>query len=108
MSIKPFGPNEVLQAIQIIPEEVIAAVNKLLVKRYRYASSSVYIDVDDIIETSNEIFVESGKSAPDREVYFHENYLEIEPLYESHGWKKVAYDKPAYSDSYKPRFIFTK
>ena len=48
MHVKPFGPNEVLQAIQI-PEEVIAAVNKLLVKKYRHASSSVCIDTDDII-----------------------------------------------------------
>lgn len=95
-----------MQAAIQIPDEVICAVNKLLVKRH--AASTIFIYIDDIIDEANKFFADAGKEVPERNTYFENNFLDIEHLYEANGWKSVRYDRPHYSDSYKPRFIFIK
>lgn len=82
-----------------IPDFVIEAVNKLLVKEFD--GKRAVILQEDIL---NEIRVHMSM---ERSMVFENHWLDFEDLYRDKGWK-VEYDKPSLGDSYKARFIFKR
>lgn len=97
MEIKPLSKEEVKKAKKI-PDIIIKTVNELLIKNYSNGKA--------IIMQSEIVNIVSGD--PDgisRTDIYDNNYLDFEDVYREIGWK-VTYDKPGYSESYDPRFIF--
>jgi hypothetical protein len=100
MEIKPLSKEEVKRG-KTIPDIIIKTVNELLIKNYHNGKA--------IIMQSEIVDMVSGDSGdPDcisRTDIYDNNYLDFEDIYRAIGWK-VTYDKPGYSESYDPRFIF--
>ena len=47
-----------------------------------------------------------AKALKRKEIY-DKNWLDVEDVYESAGWK-VEYDKPGYNENYEPTFTFSR
>ena len=95
--MKPITPEEVKNTRPEIPDEVISAVNKLLVKNSKGNVSRIVIFQKDIIR-------ELENYHPSH-VIFENNWLDFEKFYETAGWT-VDYDKPGYNETYSAHFIF--
>lgn len=101
--ILPISPQEAAKSVKaVIPECIIAATNKLLVKNLNGKSAKIL--QDEIVKE-----VCADKDDPDafREQIFANKWLDIEETYRKVGWK-VTYDKPAYYETYSAYFIFEK
>jgi hypothetical protein len=95
--IKPLTPDEAAQQAELsIPDEVIQAVNNLLVKNVH--NGYACIRQDDIVK-------EIARLNPTIQINF--RWLNIENAYRKVGWK-VYYDKPGYNESYPATFEFSK
>lgn len=104
MSVKPITPTEAaVYHVTHIPDEVIAAVNKLLAARS--PKSRITILQDEVIEEALKLFEQNGKDIPSRDEFYKKNWLDFEPIYRKAGWN-VYYDKPGYNESYKASFEF--
>ena len=107
--VKPITPQEAEEArrnANAVPSFVIEAVNKLLKKKWD--GKKAIITQEEIInemKPSNVLGLENG--ARFRAKVFSNHWLDFEGLYREFGWK-VEYDKPAYYESYKAYFKFTK
>lgn len=104
--IKPVSPDEVSKkkrerTINNIPNFVIEVVNELIIKNYCESTKSSLVKQDDILN------VIVTRSLATRMEMFENNYLDIEPLFESFGWN-VTYDKPPYYETYSATFEFKK
>jgi hypothetical protein len=101
--IKPISPEEAAKsADSVIPECIIAATNKLLVKNLNGKSAKILQD-----EILKEVCADKDNPAAFREQIFANKWLDIEETYRKVGWK-VTYDKPAYCETYEAFFIFEK
>lgn len=84
----------------MIPREVFAAVNKLLVERLSGDRASILQrDIVAEIEKLNPEFTE-GKLVDN-------HWLDFEDAYRDAGWN-VVYDKPGYNESYPASFEFRR
>jgi hypothetical protein len=104
--VKPVSPDEVSkkkreQKISNIPDFVVEVVNELIIKNYCENTKTSLVKQDDILN----VIVTRGLST--RMTMFENNYLDIEPLFESFGWC-VKYDKPGYCESYPATFEFKR
>lgn len=106
---RPITPAEARQQkLNSIPEFVIEAVNKLIVKKMSPNSKSVTLLQEDIIE---QIEIEGERMQAwksggfNRNRVFEEHWLDFEDIFRQAGWD-VEYDKPAYCESYEPNFKF--
>ena len=101
MAVLPITPDQVQvqdQLSESIPDEVIEAVNTLLVQNYSYPDA--IIKQDAIVNIAVELMgIEQNQ--------FNFNWLDFEDLYRDSGWD-VVYNKAHYSDSYDSFFRFTK
>ena len=98
--IEPISPNDVKK---FIPDFIIETVNKLIVEKWD--GNKAIILQDDIMDIVSSNDADDGK--PSRREIFDKGWLDFEPLYREKGWK-VEYDKPAYNEFYKAKFIFKK
>jgi hypothetical protein len=100
MPIKPITPDEIVeQKIRDLPDAVIEAWNRIIAQRY--TGGSVIIMQDDVVEALLPL------AGYDRGLIFNEGWLDIEELYRANGWK-VEYDRPAYNESYRASFKFSR
>jgi hypothetical protein len=102
MAVNPISPQEALDLkITDIPDVVIETVNKMLIEKMTKSGHIVLLqkDICDRICAASPGMTKS--------VIYANNWLDFEPFYEKAGWK-VAYDKPAYCESYEPTFTFKK
>lgn len=96
-----FTPKDARERhIEIIPSFVFDAFNSLLSEKYN--EKEITITQDEVIDR---ILAYSNDDELRRETIFEHKWLDVEPLYEQHGWK-VTYDKPGFNEFYKPCFIF--
>lgn len=94
--VKPVSPEEIVEKDPDIPDEVFEAFNELLARQR--GSDHVVILQEKVVQ----LIVSKGI---DRGELFENHWLDIEGAYRRAGWK-VEYDKPAYNETYEPKFIF--
>lgn len=95
----PITPEEAQEPRPDIPEYVFDAFNELIVKNLTGKRSVVMQDeVADLAARLGDV---------SKSYLYDEKYLDVERHYEQAGWK-VVYDKPAYNETYRPTFTFTK
>lgn len=98
--IEPISPSDVKK---IIPDFVIEAVNQLIMEKWDGDKAIILQDDIMAIVSSND----PDDNKPSRQEVFDKGWLDFEPLYREKGWD-VEYDKPAYNEFYKAKFIFKK
>lgn len=97
---------------QSFPDYVFEAFNELIAANF----SNGYADVKqkDVIARMMQIANDHSQLSEDeanrlelldRSMIFARGYLNVEEVYREQGWK-VAYDKPAYNESYDAYFTF--
>lgn len=94
---KPISPKS--KFAKKFPDQVIEAFNELIAKNMRDGEAKV--SQDEVVA----LIV--SKMGVDRADVFDNSWLDVESLYEKHGWT-VTYDKPAYYESYGAFFVFSK
>lgn len=95
--VKPISPEEIgFYKKKILPQEVIETFNELIAKNYCNGTSRI---------NQQEIITSLSVKGISRQDIFNNKYLDVEPIYEAEGWE-VEYDKPDYTESYDPVFIF--
>ena len=104
--IQPIKPSEVVKEVNI-PDFIIEAVNKLIKEKWDGSEAKIY--QDDILEivAVYQKDPDANDGRPTREEVFKNHWLDFEDLYRKQGWK-VVYDKPAYCETYKAYFVFSK
>ena len=96
--VEPISPSDVKK---IIPDFVIEAVNQLIMEKWDgYEAVILQDDIMDIVSSDD-----PDNDKPSRREVFDKGWLDFEPLYREKGWD-VEYDKPAYNEFYKAKFIF--
>jgi len=105
---KPIRPEDVAnQKVNVIPEEVFDAFNRLIIQKFR--NGRAYIKQDEVISliVGNPPKEIQNYSRGDAESYIYKHrWLDVEDAYREVGWK-VTYDKPGYCESYTASFEFT-
>lgn len=96
---EPIKPSEVTRALVDVPDFVIESFNELIQEEWNGSASK--FTQDEVIEK----IVSRGNIT--RYEIFEKGYLNVENFYRGAGWK-VFYDKPAYSETYKAIFKFSK
>ena len=96
--VEPISPNDVKK---VIPDFVIEAVNQLI--KEKWDGKKAIILQDDIMNIISSNDPDDDK--PSRNEIFNKGWLDFEDLYREKGWY-VMYDKPAYNEFYKAKFIF--
>lgn len=96
--VEPISPDDIAFAKRAaIPEFVIEAFNELIALNFSGRTATVLQkDVKALI----------NQKMPST-VNFSAKWLNIEELYESHGWR-VIYDSPSYNETYDASFTFSK
>ena len=105
--VKPIKPSEVVKEVNI-PDFIIEAVNKLIKEKWNGFEAKIYQDdILEIVAVRQKDPDAEDDGRPTREEVFKNHWLDIEDLYRKQGWN-VVYDKPAYCETYKAYFIFSK
>lgn len=114
MKVKPFSPLEAATAKKnVVPEELISAINQLLSERYKSGRGCILILSSEILELAESLISARGigdcqsrsSSFPTSE-WFKKGYMDFEPIYEAEGWI-VKHTKPDYTESFEPYYEFT-
>lgn len=101
MRVQPIRPEDVeAQKHANVPNEVIEAWNETIAKHYNNGRSSF-----PQIELIN--CIARKTSITDHFMIRNSGWLDLEEVYRKQGWS-VDYDRPAYNESYEPRFTFEK
>lgn len=99
--IKAISPDEIIQNLgKIIPPAIIAAVNQLLMEKYR--GTGVRITLKEIIAKA--ISIDETLTST---IISEKKYLDFEDLYRKSGWA-VSCDTSGYNENYDAYFIFKK
>lgn len=100
-TLKPLSPSEVKQkAIESIPDEMIQAVNELLIENA--SRSSIVIKQKDIEDR----FRKLSKGKYNHVDIYAKGWMDIEPVYSKAGWK-VRYESPDRDQNFEEYFAFT-
>ena len=100
-NIKPLSPKEVSEQFNnSIPDEVIQAVNTLLIKEY--TNGTAILKQKDIIAEIR--LINSDLTAAK---IYENGWLDFENVFISNGWE-VEYDKPVYFEDYDAFFRFSE
>lgn len=97
--IKPISPQEIVKPI---PEQfnlVIESFNELIGENFNGVSSKFL--ANDVVN----LIIE--KTSCERNEVYKNGYLDIESIYEPHGWI-VEYDQPSIGDSFPAYYKFTR
>lgn len=106
MTIEPIGPDEAKTLkITAIPDQVIAAVNQLILEK---TNKQCYFSIKqkDIVTKASELLNAEGVSFT-RSDFFERGWLDFETIYEKAGWT-VSYDKPGWDENYDAFYHFSK
>ena len=96
--VDPITPEEaLLNPGAGVPDIVIEHVNWMISQKMRGNSATIY---------QKDIVAELVSVGIPKEKIYENNWLDIEDLYRSRGWK-VEYDKPGYNESGEAYFRFT-
>jgi hypothetical protein len=93
---KPISPDEV---VKTLPDEVIISFNELISEKL-VRGTAQFTQKEAIARILT-------KMDTTRQEIFNKGWLDIEDVYNAVGWK-VAYDSPAYDESYEAHFTFRK
>ena len=97
---KPITPAEAgIEKLKKIPPEVVEAFNELIVENLEGGSATV-MQSDAVKRIQSKLTIQ-------REAIFKKGWLDVEPLFEQHGWS-VEFDKPGYNETYEAHFTFSK
>ena len=97
--VKPITPEEVAKLkVTLIPDDVIAVINKTIAKHFNGRTAS--FTQDELVKA---ITLETSHN---RQEIYANKWLDFEPIYREQGWK-VKFDNPAYNESYAANFTFT-
>lgn len=97
--VQPLRPEEMTSAkAAALPQVVIQAFNESITDAWDGSSATVY--KDNIVEK----LMLAGIT---REEIQSKHMLDVEPIYREQGWK-VVYDGPAYNESYRGFYVFSK
>ncbi len=97
--VQPIKPEEVeSEKLKILPDEVFAAFNEIIVKNYHNRSSN--------FKQKEVVKIMTEKGLKSKEI-FENGWLDVEELYRKQGWI-VEYDRPAYNEDYEANFTFKK
>jgi hypothetical protein len=106
MAVQPISPQEALDLkITTIPDWMIETVNEMLTSKMTKRPHIVLLQ-KDICSAAIKKAAEAGVKTSNQEIYA-QHWMDFEPFYEKAGWN-VAYDKPAYCESYEANFTFSK
>lgn len=98
--VEPISPSDVKLRI---PDFIIEAVNQLIMEKW--TGDEAIILQDDILDIVSSDDPDDDKVS--RQEVFDRHWLDFEDLYREKGWD-VEYDKPAYNEFYKAKFIFKR
>ena len=94
--MKPITPDQVTKKV---PDDIISCFNKLIRENWDGIRAEIKQDtIVSLIADTMEV---------DRQTVFAKKWLDIESLCRAAGWR-VKYDKPAYCETYKAYFVFSK
>ena len=100
-NIKPLSPREVAEQFNSsIPDEVIQAVNTLLIKEYK--NGTAILKQKDIMAEIR--LINSDLTATK---IYENGWLDFENVFISNGWE-VEYDNPVYCEDYDAFFRFSE
>lgn len=101
-NVAPISPEMVIKEHQkSIPDSIINAFNKLIVKNYSPISKKATVRQDDVLN------MVCGEDTFSRRTVFDNHWLDVEEIYREKGWD-VDYDSPSYGEeSFKAYFTFT-
>lgn len=108
MELKPFTPADAEKAKKHHMHPImIDAVNELLGENYNKAGR-VKIYQEDVIQRALQLFKEriGGSAITEQNIYDY-GWLDFEDIFRNAGWN-VQYDRPAYYETYKAYYMFTK
>jgi len=105
MTIKPIRPQDLAPMKgEHIPPQVFEAFNEQITKDWD-GREACFLQ-KTVLELLIEKF-ERDKVEISTDEIFHKHFLDVEPAYESQGWK-VVYDQPSLGDTYAATFRFIK
>ena len=102
-TVGPITPDDVVEAKEkIVPPAVFQAFNQLISEKWdghhskvlQHEAVALILSLMPELNGNDTLLVTKG-------------WLDIEPVYRRAGWK-VEYDKPAYNESYRAFFVFSK
>ena len=97
--VQAIAPGDVAETkAALLPDGVIETWNALIAKNF--TNGRTHVQQNEAVVTLME------KMSVDRQYVFEMKWLDIEEVYREQGWL-VAYDKPAYNESYEASFTFT-
>ncbi len=102
-TIIPITPEEVGKKTNgLLPDFVITAVNKLIIKEYSSYTKDLIITQEQLIT----VILLSAPKGTIKDDIFRNGWLDIEETYRNYKWK-VIYDKPVWNEAYDPYYRFT-
>jgi hypothetical protein len=106
--MKAFSPAEAKgNKINVVPKELLQAVNELLSERY-VDYGEIHIKLKDVKARCKKILgVDEMFSGINPMDSWPEGVWDFEPIYRQAGWK-VSYDNPGYNESYDGFYIFNQ
>ena len=102
--VKPISPSDAKIGHRCtIPDSIIDAVNKLIIKNYDPIYNESVVKQDEILEM---VCGDPDCGMLKRADVFNNHWLDVEDIYREQGWN-VEYDKPAYYETYDAYFKFS-
>ena len=110
--VKAISPAEAAgNKVNVVPKELIEAINLLITEKYRGAGKSFSIKAKDIIEKANSLLTPGDGDYTDGDGrvsidWYDKGFMDFEPIYEVQGWK-IRYEQPDYTESFDSYYEFT-
>ncbi len=102
---EPITPKQARERHSVtIPNEVITAINDLLVENASESCTRIVITQDEIISRATFLMAEHDKTVS-RNDFFDRRWLDFEPIFRKAGWK-VEYTRPGYNESFTAYWTF--
>lgn len=102
--VTPISPAEAEKAHRTsIPDVIIDAFNKLIVKNYSPVEKKSVVRQKDVL---NMVCGDPDCGRLTKTEIFANNWLDVEDIYREQGWY-VKYDSPGYNEAYDAYFVFS-
>ena len=97
---QPLTPEQIKKVEgDSIPSVVIESVNELLLEKVRNGRTTLLQN-----EVVDRILKKAGNEIT-KKMLFDKGWLDFEPVFRRAGWV-VEFDRPAYCETYEPKWIF--
>ncbi len=110
--VKAISPAEAGgNKVNVLPKELVEAINLLITEKYRGAGKSFTIKAKDIIAKAESLLPPgdgdyTGGEGRAHIDWYGKGFMDFEPIYEAQGWK-VGYTSPDYTESFDSYYEFT-